>query len=277
MKRGSLDLLMYKLIATDLDGTLVTDNKKLTKRTIEDIKKAIEINVKIVISSARAFYRLEKYIDELELKRADFYTICFNGGMIVENITGNILYSQNLSTEEVKEIISLGKKLKAPMMLYSKDRNHVEQIPEITLKNSKGINFKTEDFSKINFELEENFIYKIAFIDEPERIKEMKNHIPDMIKSKYEITSSVPEYIEFVKKGIKKSEALKFIMKKYKIKQEEIIAIGDGENDIEMIKYAGLGVAVANADNKVKENSDYITASNNEDGVGKVIEKFLLI
>lgn len=197
--------------------------------------------------------------------------------MIVENITGNILYSQNLSTEEVKEIISLGKKLKAPMMLYSKDRNHVEQIPEITLKNSKGINFKTEDFSKINFELEENFIYKIAFIDEPERIKEMKNHIPDMIKSKYEITSSVPEYIEFVKKGIKKSEALKFIMKKYKIKQEEIIAIGDGENDIEMIKYAGLGVAVANADNKVKENSDYITASNNEDGVGKVIEKFLLI
>ena len=66
-------------------------------------------------------------------------------------------------------------------------------------------------------------------------------------------------------------------MKKYKIKQEEIIAIGDGENDIEMIKYAGLGVAVANADNKVKENSDYITASNNEDGVGKVIEKFLLI
>lgn len=277
MKRGSLDLLMYKLIATDLDGTLVTDNKKLTKRTIEDIKKAIEINVKIVISSARAFYRLEKYIDELELKRADFYTICFNGGMIVENITGNILYSQNLSTEEVKEIISLGKKLKAPMMLYSKDRNHVEQIPEITLKNSKGINFKTEDFSKINFELEENFIYKIAFIDEPERIKEMKNHIPDMIKSKYEITSSVPEYIEFVKKGIKKSESLKFIMKKYKIKQEEIIAIGDGENDIEMIKYAGLGVAVANADNKVKENSDYITASNNEDGVGKVIEKFLLI
>lgn len=72
MKRGSLDLLMYKLIATDLDGTLVTDNKKLTKRTIEDIKKAIEINVKIVISSARAFYRLEKIHRRTRTKKSRF-------------------------------------------------------------------------------------------------------------------------------------------------------------------------------------------------------------
>ena len=91
---------MYKLIATDLDGTLVTDDKNLTDRTIENVKKALKKNVKIMISSARAFYRLERYIDELDLRRENQYTICFNGAMIVENITGEVLYSKNLDKQE---------------------------------------------------------------------------------------------------------------------------------------------------------------------------------
>ena len=113
-------------------------------------------------------------------------------------------------------------------------------------------------------------------MDKPEKIIEARKNIPKEIIKKYEVTSSVPEYIEFVKKGIKKSVAIKFIMDKFKIKQEEVIAIGDGENDIEMLKFAGLGVAMDNANNYVKENADYITTSNNDDGVGKVIKRFIL-
>ena len=113
-------------------------------------------------------------------------------------------------------------------------------------------------------------------MDKPERIIEIRNNLSKEIINQYEVTSSIPEYIEFVKKGIKKSEAIKFIMNKCKIEQEEVIAIGDGENDIEMLRFAGLGVAMGNADNYVKENADYITTSNNDDGVGNVIEKFIL-
>ena len=269
---------MYKLIATDLDGTLVTDDKNLTDRTIENVKKALKKNVKIMISSARAFYRLERYIDELDLRRENQYTICFNGAMIVENITGEVLYSKNLDKQEVNELISLGKQLNVPIMLYSKNAHSAEEIPEVIQKNknSKGLNLKIENFNKLDFDKEENYIYKIVFMDKPERIIEIRNNLSKEIINQYEVTSSIPEYIEFVKKGIKKSEAIKFIMNKCKIEQEEVIAIGDGENDIEMLRFAGLGVAMGNADNYVKENADYITTSNNDDGVGNVIEKFIL-
>lgn len=269
---------MYKLIATDLDGTLVTDDKNLTDKTIENVKKALKKNVKIMISSARTFYRLERYIDELDLRKENQYTICFNGAMIVENITGEVLYSKNLDKQEVNELISLGKQLNVPIMLYSKNVHYAEEIPEVIQKNknSKGMNLKIENFNKIDFDKEENYIYKIVFMDKPEKIIEVRKNIPKEIIEKYEVTSSVPEYIEFVKNGIKKSEAIKFIMNKCKIKQEEVIAIGDGENDIEMLRFAGLGVAMGNADDYVKENADYITTSNNDDGVGKVIERFIL-
>lgn len=268
---------MYKLIATDLDGTLVTDDKNLTDRTVENVKKALKKNVKIMITSARAFYRLERYIDELDLRKENQYTICFNGAIIVENITGKVLYSKNLDKEEVSELIGLGKQLNVPIMLYSKNANWVEEMPEVIQKNknSKGMNIKIENFDKIDFNEEENYIYKIVFMDKPEKIIEIRKNLSKEIIDKYEVTSSVPEYIEFVKKGIKKSKAIKFIMDKCKIKQKEIMAIGDGENDVEMLRFAGLGVAMENANNYVKENADYITTSNNDDGVGKVIEKFI--
>lgn len=268
---------MYKLIATDLDGTLVTDDKNLTDRTVENVKKALKKNVKIMITSARAFYRLERYIDELDLRKENQYTICFNGAIIVENITGKVLYSKNLDKEEVSELIGLGKQLNVPIMLYSKNANWVEEMPEVIQKNknSKGMNIKIENFDKIDFNEEENYIYKIVFMDKPEKIIEIRKNLSKEIIDKYEVTSSVPEYIEFVKKGIKKSKAIKFIMDKCKIKQKEIMAIGDGENDVEMLRFAGLGVAMENANNYVKENADYITTSNNNDGVGKVIEKFI--
>ena len=84
---------MYKLVAIDLDGTLVTDDKELTKKTIEVIKEATKKGVKIMISSGRAFYRLEKFIDALDLRKENQCTICFNGGMIVENKTKEMVYS----------------------------------------------------------------------------------------------------------------------------------------------------------------------------------------
>ena len=269
---------MYKLVAVDLDGTLVTDDKRLTSKTVEVIKNASKKGVKVMISSARSFYRLEKFIDELGLRNEEQCTICFYGSMIVENTIGKVLYSKSLEAYEVKEIIELGKRLDVPMMLYAKEMNFVEEIPEIVAKNknSRGINFYIGDFNKTDFGEEENQIYRIAFIDKPERILDIRNKMPKEFFEKYEITSSVPEYIEFVKKGIKKSEAIKFIMEKYNIKQDEVIAIGDGENDIEMIKFAGLGIAMENAKDDVKKVADDVTTSNNHDGVAKVIDKYIL-
>ena len=270
---------MYKLVAIDLDGTLVTDEKELTPKTIETIKEASKKGVKIMISSGRAFYRLEKFIDALDLRKENQCTICFNGGMIVENTTKEIIYSQNLDAQEVKQLIQLGKSLGLPIMIYTRDAHCVEAVPEVVQKNAKnlkGMNLKMVDFDKMNFSEEQNYIYKICFIDKPEIILEKRNEIPKEIVEKYEITSSVPEYLEIVKKGIKKSEAIKVVMEKYHIKQEEVMAIGDGENDVEMLEFAGLGIAMENAKDDVKSFANDITTSNNHDGVANAIEKYIL-
>ena len=128
---------MYKLVAIDLDGTLVTDDKELTKKTIEVIKEATKKGVKIMISSGRAFYRLEKFIDALDLRKENQCTICFNGGMIVENKTKEMVYSKNLDAEEVEELIQLGKALRLPIMIYTKDSHCVEKVPDVVQKMLK--------------------------------------------------------------------------------------------------------------------------------------------
>ena len=270
---------MYKLVAIDLDGTLVTDEKELTPKTIETIKKASKKGVKIVLSSGRSFYRLERFIDALDLRKENQCTICFNGGMIVENKTKEMLYSKNLNAEEVEELIQLGKALRLPIMIYSRDTHYVETIPEVVQKNTKnlkGMNLKVVNFNQINFNKPENYIYKVCFIDKPEKIIEKRKQISEEILKKYEITSSVPEYLEIVKKGIKKSEAIKVVMEKYHIQQDEVMAIGDGENDVEMLEFAGLGIAMENAKEEVKRFANDVTTSNNHDGVANAIEKYIL-
>ena len=270
---------MYKLVAIDLDGTLVTDEKELTKKTIEVIKQVSKKGVKVMISSGRSFYRLEKYIDALDLRKKNQCTICFNGGMIIENTTKETLYSKNLDGQEVEELIQLGKTLGLPIMVYARDMQYVEKIPEDEQKNKKnlkGMHLKVVNFKELDFTKEQNYIYKICFIDKPEVIIEKRKQIPEELLEKYEMTSSIPEYLEIVKKGIKKSEAIKFVMQKYDIKQEEVMTIGDGENDVEMLHFAGLGIAMGNANDYVKSFANDITTSNHQDGVANAIEKYIL-
>lgn len=267
---------MYKLIAIDVDVTLVNDDKKITQKTIENIKKAIKNNTKIVISSARSFYRLKDYLEELGLLEDNQYTISFNGAVIVENKSQEILSSINFQEKEVLELIELAKFFETPISLYAMNYLITEEIPEI-LKNNKhqkNVNFRVSKFEKIDFNKDR--IYKIVFVNNPENITKIKQKLPQELYQKYEITSSVTEYIEFVKKGITKSKALDFICQKCNIHKSEVIAIGDADNDLEMINFAGLGVAMGNATNSLKEKADYITSSNNDDGVAKVIEKYIL-
>ncbi len=270
---------MYKLVAIDIDGTLITDEKKITPKTIETIKEASKKGVKIVLSSGRSFYRLEKYIDALDLRKENQYSICFNGGMIVENATGEMVYSKNLTTEEVKQLIQLGKTLGLPIVIYARDTHYVENIPDIMQRDAENLaemHLKKVNFDELNFNEKENYIYKVCFIDKPEIIMEKRKEIPKEIIEKYEITSSVPEYIEIVKKGIKKSEGIKRVMEKYHIKQDEVMAIGDGENDVEMLSFVGLGIAMGNAKDYVKSFANDVTTSNNHDGVANAIEKYIL-
>lgn len=120
---------MYKLVAIDIDGTLVNDNKELTQKTINAIKEAKENDVKIVLSSARAFVKIRDYLKELNLIEENQYTITFNGAVVVENKSEKVLFSNEFTSEEIYELIDISRKLDTNIFLYTMNSAYAEEVP----------------------------------------------------------------------------------------------------------------------------------------------------
>ena len=246
-----------KAIILDLDGTLLDDNKKISDKTIEFLKQ-IKEDIKIIPASARQFCTIKPYLEKLDLLDDNNYTICFNGSLIVNN--------------KEKELFSS----------YI-DKNVVIKIDDFILDNNIDWTYYLydsrllrNDISNIDEFVNKNKIYKIVGISTPEVIDKIRNNLPKCILDNLEITSSELNRIEFVNKGMTKVKAIELLLNKLDIDKEKVVAIGDGDNDIDMIKYVGCGIAMLNSPEIVKENADIVTKrSNNEDGVYYVINELL--
>ena len=246
-----------KAIILDLDGTLLDDNKKISDKTIEFLKQ-IKEDIKIIPASARQFCTIKPYLEKLDLLDDNNYTICFNGSLIVNN--------------KEKELFSS----------YI-DKNVVVKIDDFILDNNIDWTYYLydsrllrNDISNIDEFVNKNKIYKIVGISTPEVIDKIRNNLPKCILDNLEITSSELNRIEFVNKGMTKVKAIELLLNKLDINKENVVAIGDGDNDIDMIKYVGCGIAMLNSPEIVKENADIVTKrSNNEDGIYYVINELL--
>jgi len=246
-----------KAIILDLDGTLLDDNKKISDKTIEFLKQ-IKEDIKIIPASARQFCTIKPYLEKLDLLDDNNYTICFNGSLIVNN--------------KEKELFSS----------YI-DKNVVVKIDDFILDNNIDWTYYLydsrllrNDISNIDEFVNKNKIYKIVGISTHEVIDKIRNNLPKCILDNLEITSSELNRIEFVNKGMTKVKAIELLLNKLDIDKENVVAIGDGDNDIDMIKYVGCGIAMLNSPEIVKENADIVTKrSNNEDGVYYVINELL--
>lgn len=267
---------MYKLIALDLDGTLLRNDKTVSENNIEMIKKAREKGVKVVLCTGRPIDGVKWLIDLLDLKNEDDYTVCYNGAIVKNNTSEDIIFDQPLRMNDFKELYKLSKELKVNIHALTNEA-------VVTPKNSKytkleaelnGITIKEIPIDKL---AENTNIIKVMYVDEPEYLKEIIKKVKDKgLGEKYTLVQSAPFFFEFLKYGINKWTAVKVLGEELGIKEEEIICVGDAGNDYHMIKNAGLGVAMENGFKELKEIADYITATNEEDGVGKVIEKFVL-
>lgn len=244
-------------IILDLDGTLLDDNKKIGDKTIEYLKQ-IKNNVKIIPASARQFCTIKPYLETLDLLEENNYTICFNGSLIVNNKEAEIFSSYIDKSVVIKiDDFILDNKIDWTYYLYDNRllRNEISNIKEF---------------------VNENKIYKIVGISIPEVINKIRSNLPKEVLDNLEITSSELNRIEFVNKGMTKVKAIELLLNKLDIDKENVVAIGDGDNDIDMIKYVGCGIAMLNSPEIVKENADIITKySNNEDGVFHAIKELL--
>ena len=267
---------MYKLIALDMDGTLLTTDKKVTSRTEAAIKAAEAKGVKIVLASGRPLAGISRYLDELDLLKGEDYVLSFNGGLVLNTKSEEIVSKVSLSGSDLKYIYKISKELNVNIHAYSvKDGLIAPKTSKYTEYEAtiNEIDININDFNEVD---DDEDIIKVMMIDPQEILDPAIEKLPSEIYEKYSVFKSAPFFLEFTHKEVDKGLGLKRLGEHLGIKKEEIIACGDAGNDLSMVKYAGLGVAMENAIPEVKEVANYITTSNDEDGIANVIEKFIL-
>ncbi len=271
----------YKLICMDMDGTLLNDKKEVSERAKKAINKAHELGVKVVIATGRIFVSAEFYGDIIGVKAP---IIASNGAYVREKDSDKAIYEKGLGYENYQLIIDILKKYDIVPHFYTEDTIYTEKLVHSSLayKNANKtlpINRQVkievvDDWSRLFAERNPKIIKAMAVGDDAEKTKEAKNEFIKL--NKFQVVSSMKNTFEVMDKSTSKGNALKKICDYYGIDRNEIISIGDNENDISMIEFAGLGVAMGNAEETVKNIADYITTTNEEDGVAKVIEKYII-
>lgn len=271
----------YKMIVTDMDYTLLNREKTVSPRNKKALRNAMNKGVHIAVATGRIYVSAKFYARLLNIITP---IIASNGAIIREGHTNKTIFKSVLSPDVAIRMIELCREKGLFCHLFSDNTVFTERIINVSSRYSEW-NESLEDEDKINIEVvdkleevvknEKNEIVKAVVVDSNEdSLRYVRNSLNDTGLAN--ISQSLKGNMEVMNKGISKGNAIKILCEIYGIDKSEVIAIGDNENDISMIEYAGLGVAVGNAAESVKEKADYITGDYLDDGVAQVIEKFVL-
>ncbi len=262
----------YRLIAIDMDGTFLNSEHEISKENLDSINKVLEIGKEVVIATGRSSVSLQSYKKHFNFN-APF--IVYNGSAMKYLQNDEYILRHDLDFEIGKRVAKRGLELDTCVLIWADDKLYLMGTKEKAKHYSfnSGIEFiEIESFD----ELKEKGIHKVMFSDKPEKIRELYSVFVEEGFKESNFTISVPKILEFFNKNCSKGETVLNYAKGLGIKQEEIICIGDGMNDISMVKMAGLGIAMENACDELKKVADFITTSNNDNGVSIAIEKFML-
>ncbi len=274
--------IKYKLIAVDMDGTLLNDDKNISTYNLAMIDKAISLGVKFVIASGRVPASL-KFYEEIIGENQPM--ICANGAIVLDH-NKNVIYSNPIFKNDLIQIIDILKKEKDTYYhFYDGDVFCSEQF-DYAAKQFYNFNRKVNKKYRMEIRLiKDSKDYIIKSNSNIDKIVVMDNDIEylDSLRCKInnlckiETTKSEINNIEILSKGTSKGNALRLLAKYYEIPIEQCIAIGNDENDISMINSAGVGISMVNGENCIKQCADYITEKdNNNGGIGEIIKKFIL-
>lgn len=264
---------MYKLIALDLDGTLTDKNKNILEETKQELIKLAQKGVIIVLASGRPTAGIFKEAKELILDQVGGYLLSFNGARVLDYKTNEVVYEQTLSSEIAHEMYDRAKAFGLSPLTYNATEIITEDIGDhwIQLESfTTKMNIKhVQDFKKeVNFD-----VNKVLITGEPAYVAQILDEFKAPYEGKMSIYRSDPYFIECMANGIDKAASLDVLCKKLGIKQEETVAFGDGYNDLSLIEYCGYGVAMENAVDEVKERANYITLSNNDNGIAYCLKQ----
>lgn len=273
----------YKILVLDLDGTLTNSKKEITKPTLEALLDIQKRGIKVVLASGRPTVGVLPLAKQLRMAEYGSYVLSFNGARITDCNTGAIVSNQLLPKHVIRPAFELAKK-------YAQYGVDLITYDEATIGTDRIISgFKPNKYTQLEADINHIpidmvtdlpscvtwDINKLLGTGEPEYIDRLRRDAIEYFGSNLGIYCSDPFFLELVSPGVDKASSMDILLKKLGLTRAEMICIGDGYNDISMIEAAGLGVAMANAQPAVLEAADYVTKSNNEDGVVAVIDKFI--
>lgn len=280
---------MIKAILLDIDGTLTNSKKEITPETKKALLKAQEAGVRLVLSSGRPERGLYKLAEELDMFNHGGLFICFNGSRVLNCQTGEVLFNQPMSIEEGKAVLENIKKFKVGAICTKDEYMVVEDVfnHDINLgdeEHPEMFNIMKYESRMNNYILREvrdlvefcDFeMNKILTYGDPAYLKAHAEEMAEPFKDTLNCMFTAKWYFEYTAKGVDKAKAIDSSLPKLGIKKDEMMAFGDAQNDISMIKYVGLGIAMGNATEETKAAADYITLDNEHDGIAKALYKFM--
>ena len=291
---------MYKLVAIDLDGTLLNSYGEVSENTKEEIKKAIENGIEVVLASGRPISSVEDLANELQ---ANHYLISGNGAIVYDMYKKEVVYDKFLSKEQVLNIVKICEENSIYYNIYTENEvltkslnyNTLFYYSENTHKQEEkrtNINILTDVYDYILKSNDQKYL-KVTVCDQSQIIfasiiKKLRTindiDVLDVAHMSKKIIKSGTEevlveycYTEITNKNVNKWTALEYIMKEKNIDRSEVVAIGDNINDKEMIEEAGLGVAMGNSTPTIKEVANVEVGTNNEEGVRETFQKYINI
>lgn len=266
---------MYKLIATDMDGTLLTNKSLIPENNKDAIIKAQQKGCKFALASGRPIEAMKSFAKELKMKDYEGYIVAFNGGQIFDCKTEETIFLKGLSREDVIYFYNLAKKLGVTIVTYIDKFIYTDCINEYSKIESRITKLELKEIEDI-YKLDLCAVVKCMFISSESKIKQCYDKLAKEIGDKYYLAISDPHFIEIANKDISKGVAIKKICDIININLNDVIACGDSYNDLAMLEEVGLPVAAGNSNEDIKKKCKY-TAVTNEDGVlADVIDKFII-
>lgn len=268
--------MKYQMLVLDLDGTLTNSKKEITEPTRKALLEIQEEGKIVVLASGRPINGVAPLAKILEMEKYGGYMLSFNGARITKCSTGEIVYNRTLPKSVIRPIFEMVKTYPGVDIISYTDTKILSGIcsNEYTEKE-KFIN-KMEIVPVADFPGALDFpVNKLLLPGPPEILEEIMPKLKEEYHSLLNIYRSEPYFLEIMPQNIDKAHSLQKLLSSLGLAADEMICCGDGYNDLSMIEYAGLGVAMENAQPVIKEAANFVTRSNDEDGILYVIDRFM--
>lgn len=269
---------MIKLIAIDLDGTLLNSQKKMLKENNQAIQKAVQSGIRVVLCTGRPKSGTKPYFEALGLTETEFL-ILNNGCSTYRSPDWQLLHSKQLTISEIETLYQLTNTIDGLYLTLTGEKDYLvlnQEVPALVQADGDLVFTKVKAFDLSTLKADNQLIFQAMYMGEKAVLDAFEASAKEMLARDFSVVRSQETILEIMPKHVTKASALKELVTDLQLSADQVMAIGDAPNDLEMLAYAGIGVAMRNAHDSIKEIADRVSLSNDAAGVAYAINQFAL-